>query len=101
MNCPISSSCEGCDPVQCREVEKFLSAPLPLISLEEDNMLFTLQAMVRSRLCGRACKTMVGLGRHLSTGVMLDERTVSFLHLQLSLRKYHVSLTTEVSIKDV
>lgn len=57
-------------------------------------MLHTLQGMFRSRLQGRACKTLVGLGRHLATRAV--DGTVSFLHLQLSLRKFHISLTAEV-----
>lgn len=86
--------CEGCNQIQCQDIDKYLSCPLPLIGLREDTMLRTLQSMFCNRLKGRACRTLVGLGRHLA--MHTKDRIVSFLHLQISLRKFHISLTTEV-----
>lgn len=86
--------CDGVKPVLFRDVDVYLSSPLMLLGLKDDSLLRTLQGMVRNRLFGRSCKTMVGLGRHLAAHA--EEGTVSFLHLQLSLRKYHISLTVEV-----
>lgn len=60
-------------------------------------MLRTLQSMFRSRLQGRACKALVGLGRHLALHAL--DGVVSFIHLQISLRKFHISLTAEVMMK--
>lgn len=80
--------------MQCREIDKYLSLPLTVISLKEDDMLHTLQGMFRNRLQGRACKTLVGLGRHLAMHAV--DGAVSFIHLQLALRKFHISLTAEV-----
>lgn len=86
--------CEGCNEIQRQEIYKYLSSPLELIGLKEDKLLCTLQGMFCSRLQGRACKVLVGLGRHLAA--IAEDGTISFLHLQLSLRKFHISLTSEV-----
>lgn len=85
--------CEGCNEIQRQEIYKYLSSPLELIGLKEDKLLCTLQGMFCSRLQGRACKVLVGLGRHLAA--IAEDGTISFLHLQLSLRKFHISLTSE------
>lgn len=84
------------DPVQCRQVEKYLSSPVPWIGQKERHLLQTLQGMFRHRLCGRASKTLVGLGQHLRAHA--EQNIVTFLQLQQALRKFHVCLTSEVKL---
>ena len=53
--------------------------------------------MMRSRLRGRASKTLIGLGRHLAK--MADGGgEVGKTALQQALRTFHISLTHEVSL---
>lgn len=61
--------------------------------------MHTLQGMIRSRLRGRACKTAIGLGHYMA--LHAEGGLVSFLHLQLSLRKFRISLTAEVKKKSI
>ena len=93
--CMHACRSEGLNPVQCRHVDTYLSSPALLISEKEESLLHTLQGMFRNRLSGRASKTLVGLGQHLKANA--EDDIISFLQLQLSLRKFHISLTTEVS----
>ncbi len=81
---------QGCNPVECRAVEQYLSTTAQPVN-KDHQLLATLQGMMASRLKGRACKTLVGLGRELA-----DSSTVTKQQLEHALRNYHISLTVEV-----
>lgn len=53
-------------------------------------------AMMRERLAGRAAKTLIGLGRHLTKNS--NKNGVTLLQLQLALRQFHISITPEVNM---
>ena len=82
------------NPMECRKVDSYLASPLKTYDVKDSSLLQTLQGMFCSILCGRARKTLVGLGRYLS--LYSSNGVVSFVQLQQSLRKFHISLTVEV-----
>lgn len=88
--------CDGCNLVQCRQVEAYLSSSLSPTSSENKRLLQTLQGMFCNRLRNRATKTLVSLGRHLLE--LATDGVVSFIQLQSSLRKFYISLTIEVYV---
>lgn len=49
--------------------------------------------MLRSRLCGRASKALVGVGRHLSQG---GTAVIESTQLLQALRTFHISIAQEV-----
>lgn len=81
------------NPMECRKVDSYLASPLKTYDVKDSSLLQTLQGMFCSILCGRARKTLVGLGRYLS--LYSSNGVVSFVQLQQSLRKFHISLTVE------
>eukprot|EP00731_Ephydatia_muelleri_P029701 Em0021g224a len=77
-----------------RALEGYIVESASALDEKEEGLLRTLQGMLRSRLQGRASKTLVGLGRHLekiadSNGLV--GRTV----LHQALRTFHIGLTHE------
>ena len=52
--------------------------------------------MVCSRLCGRAPKAVIGLGRFLRSGA--KDGMVTKLQLEQAMRIFHISLTVEVCV---
>ena len=106
----ILCSTEGLNPVEVRQIERYLDDSDTSQDPQEDQLHKTLQGkpfpltipspcdhtpssgLVVSRLVGRASKTLVGLGRQL---VAMGDR-VTKQQLQQALRNYHISLTVEV-----
>lgn len=77
-----------------RALQAYINEPTSDLEEEQEGLLRTLQAMLRSRLQGRASKTLVGLGRHLEKSAD-SNGFVSKAVLRQALRTFHIGLTHE------
>ena len=77
-----------------RALEEYINESASYLGEKEEGLLHTLQGMLRSRLQGRASKTLVGLGRHLEK-IADSNGLVGRNVLHQALRTFHIGLTHE------